>query len=34
MKQGFLVEDGHWTASYFDPDDKSARMARRLYFAG
>jgi phosphatidylserine/phosphatidylglycerophosphate/cardiolipin synthase-like enzyme len=34
MKQGFLVEDGDWTKTYFDPDDRSARMARRLYFAG
>jgi PLD-like domain len=34
MKQGFLIEDGDWTKSYFDPSDKSARMARRLYFAG
>jgi hypothetical protein len=34
MKQGFLIEDGDWTTTYFDPDDKSARMARRLYFAG
>jgi hypothetical protein len=34
MKQGFLIEKGDWTASYFDPKDKSARMARRLYFAG
>ena len=34
MKQGFLVEKGDWTRSYFDPGDRSARMARRLYFAG
>jgi phosphatidylserine/phosphatidylglycerophosphate/cardiolipin synthase-like enzyme len=34
MKQGFLIEDGDWTAPYFDPSDRSARMARRLYFAG
>jgi hypothetical protein len=34
MKQGFLIEKGDWTASYFDPQDRSARMARRLYFAG
>jgi len=33
MKQGFLIEKGDWTRSYFDPTDKSARMARRLYFA-
>ena len=34
MKQGFLIENGDWTKTYFDPKDKSARMARRLYFAG
>ena len=34
MRQGFLIEDADWTASYFDPADRSARMARRLYFAG
>jgi phosphatidylserine/phosphatidylglycerophosphate/cardiolipin synthase-like enzyme len=34
MKQGFLIEKGDWTTSYFDPKDRSARMARRLYFAG
>jgi phosphatidylserine/phosphatidylglycerophosphate/cardiolipin synthase-like enzyme len=34
MRQGFLIEDKDWTASYFDPADRSARMARRLYFAG
>ena len=34
MRQGFLIEDKDWTKSYFDPADKSARMARRLYFAG
>jgi hypothetical protein len=34
MKQGFLIEKGDWTESYFDPKDTSARMARRLYFAG
>jgi len=34
MKQGFLIEKGDWTKSYFDPGDRSARMARRLYFAG
>ena len=34
MKQGFLIEDADWTKSYFDPNDRSARMARRLYFAG
>jgi phosphatidylserine/phosphatidylglycerophosphate/cardiolipin synthase-like enzyme len=34
MKQGFLIEDADWTKSYFDPRDRSARMARRLYFSG
>jgi phosphatidylserine/phosphatidylglycerophosphate/cardiolipin synthase-like enzyme len=34
MKQGFLIEDADWTISYFDPSDRRARMARRLYFAG
>ena len=34
MTQGFLIEDGDWTKSYFDPKDRSARMARRVYFAG
>jgi phosphatidylserine/phosphatidylglycerophosphate/cardiolipin synthase-like enzyme len=34
MKQGFLIENGDWTTPYFDPTDRSARMARRLYFAG
>lgn len=34
MKQGFLIEDRDWTEPYFDPADPSARMARRLYFAG
>jgi hypothetical protein len=34
MRQGFLIEDSHWTNSYFDPHDRSGRMARRLYFAG
>jgi phosphatidylserine/phosphatidylglycerophosphate/cardiolipin synthase-like enzyme len=34
MKQGFLIEKGDWTTSYFDAGDRSARMARRLYFAG
>ncbi|HSP96280.1 MAG TPA: phospholipase D-like domain-containing protein [Candidatus Dormibacteraeota bacterium] len=34
MKQGPLIEDGDWTKTYFDPKDRSARMARRLYFAG
>jgi hypothetical protein len=34
IKQGFLIESGDWTRSYFDPNDSSARSARRLYFAG
>jgi len=34
MKQGFLIENEDWTKTYFDPNDRSARMARRLYFAG
>jgi phosphatidylserine/phosphatidylglycerophosphate/cardiolipin synthase-like enzyme len=34
MTQGGLIETGDWTAPYFDPQDRSARMARRLYFAG
>ena len=34
MQQGFLIEDGDWTKTYFDPEDRSGRMARRLYFAG
>jgi PLD-like domain len=33
MHQGSLIEDGDWTKPYFDPDDRSARRARRLYFA-
>jgi hypothetical protein len=32
MTQGFLIEKGDWTESYFDPKDRSGRMARRLYF--
>jgi phosphatidylserine/phosphatidylglycerophosphate/cardiolipin synthase-like enzyme len=34
--QRFLVEDKDedWTKSYFDRDDRQARMTRRLYFAG
>lgn len=34
MKQGFLSEIDDWTETYFNPKDRSARMARRLYFAG
>jgi hypothetical protein len=34
MKQGFLIEDEDWTETYFEPDDRSGRMVRRLYFAG
>ena len=33
MRQGFLEADRDWTVTYFDPNDRSARMARRLYFA-
>jgi len=32
MKQGFLIEDRDWTADYFEPNDRNARMARREYF--
>ena len=32
MTQGFLIEKGDWTTPYFDPHDRSGRMARRLYF--
>ena len=34
MKQGFLTEKGDWTADAFNPKDRTARRARRLYFAG
>jgi len=34
MRQGFLVEQGDWTRDYFNLKDKTARRARRLYFAG
>jgi phosphatidylserine/phosphatidylglycerophosphate/cardiolipin synthase-like enzyme len=34
MKQGFLIGKDDWTKPYFDPHDRSARMTRRLYFAG
>jgi phosphatidylserine/phosphatidylglycerophosphate/cardiolipin synthase-like enzyme len=34
IRQGFLIEQGDWTKPYFEPKDRSARMARRLYFAG
>jgi phosphatidylserine/phosphatidylglycerophosphate/cardiolipin synthase-like enzyme len=30
----FLVDDDKWMEPYFDPEDKSARCARREYFAG
>jgi hypothetical protein len=33
MQQGFLIEKGDWTTSYFDPKDRSGRMSRRVYFA-
>ncbi|KLD63287.1 phospholipase D-like domain-containing protein [Dyella japonica] len=34
MKLGFLKEDDDWTADAFNPKDRTARRARRLYFAG
>lgn len=34
MRQGFLVEEGDWTADAFDPQDRTGRRARRVYFAG
>lgn len=34
MKLGFLIDKDEWTTPYFDPNDKSGRRARRLYFAG
>lgn len=34
MKQSSLAEKGDWTADAFNPKDKTARRARRLYFAG
>ena len=34
MTQNFLIENGDWTADYFDPNDRKARRTRRLYFAG
>jgi phosphatidylserine/phosphatidylglycerophosphate/cardiolipin synthase-like enzyme len=33
-KPQFLIDDDKWMQPYFDPDDKSARFARRKYFAG
>lgn len=30
----FLIDDDEWMKPYFDPADKSARCARREYFAG
>jgi phosphatidylserine/phosphatidylglycerophosphate/cardiolipin synthase-like enzyme len=30
----YLVDDDSWMAAYFDPDDKTAKYARRQYFAG
>jgi phosphatidylserine/phosphatidylglycerophosphate/cardiolipin synthase-like enzyme len=33
-KPQFLVDDDKWMDPYFDPDDRSARNARRAYFAG
>lgn len=35
MRQGFLAEEGvDWTAAAFNPADRTAQRARRLYFAG
>ena len=33
-KPQYLSESDDWMESYFDPDDKSGRYVRRLYFAG
>jgi phosphatidylserine/phosphatidylglycerophosphate/cardiolipin synthase-like enzyme len=33
-KPQFLINDDEWMTPYFDPSDKSARNARRAYFAG
>ncbi len=33
-KPQFLIDNDNWMAPYFDPNDKSARYARRAYFAG
>jgi phosphatidylserine/phosphatidylglycerophosphate/cardiolipin synthase-like enzyme len=33
-KPQFLVDDDKWMDPYFDPADRSARNARRAYFAG
>ena len=30
----FLVNDDDWMKPYFDPEDRSARCARREYFGG
>jgi phosphatidylserine/phosphatidylglycerophosphate/cardiolipin synthase-like enzyme len=30
----YLIDDDEWMDPYFDPGDKSARSARRTYFAG
>jgi phosphatidylserine/phosphatidylglycerophosphate/cardiolipin synthase-like enzyme len=32
--QRYLIEDEDWTKSYFDRNDRQARMTRRLYFSG
>ena len=34
MRQNFLIEQGDWTADYFNPADRTARRSRRLYFSG
>jgi phosphatidylserine/phosphatidylglycerophosphate/cardiolipin synthase-like enzyme len=33
-KPQFLVDDDNWMDPYFDPTDRTARNARRAYFAG
>jgi hypothetical protein len=30
----YLIENDTWMEPYFDPADKSARYARRVYFGG
>jgi phosphatidylserine/phosphatidylglycerophosphate/cardiolipin synthase-like enzyme len=34
FQQRFLIEEGDWTKSYFDPNDRQARQTRREYFSG
>jgi phosphatidylserine/phosphatidylglycerophosphate/cardiolipin synthase-like enzyme len=33
MTLGFLEEKKDWTVPYFDSKDRSAKMARRIYFS-